>query len=109
MIPISNKANIAANCEFKILPGGFNDYMHSFYIMPSKYNLKANDCAKISMTMKYNPNSGDEELLYKNKEIRKILNVNLKNTDINIAFPLRIMILDNGKKRTTSDEIRKMF
>jgi len=97
-IPIINKSNAKINCEFKMMQGGYNADMHSCFVMPSRFGIPPGEEIKLMLTIKYNIQTFDEEQFKKKKEMRKILNVKIKDTKINRAFPLVISILspNNG-------------
>ena len=91
-IPIVNNSSSKVICEFKILQGGHNANMHTFYLMPFRFGIPAGGDLKLMLTVKYNIQTFDDEQFRKMKEIRKILNVHIKDTSINIAFPILITI-----------------
>jgi hypothetical protein len=106
-IPITNHTDNKANCEFKILPGGFNAEMHTFFIMPFRFVIPPRETVRITLTVKYNIQAYMHEEFKKRKEMRKLLNIRLKDTKINMGFPILIKVgpsISAGGK-STSDEV----
>ena len=96
-IPIINTRPIGANCEFKILEDGYNSNMHTFFVMPFRFLIPPGETVRIVLTIKYNVAAYYHEEFKKRTEMRKLLNVRLKDTKINIGFPILIKL---GQQQT---------
>jgi hypothetical protein len=104
-IPITNLSSVKASCEFKILPGGMNSDMHTFFIMPFRYVILPGETIRVVITIKYNVQLYNNEQFRKRTEMRKLLAVKLKDTSLNIAFPLLIKFAKTAE--TTSSGTQK--
>jgi hypothetical protein len=87
-IPVTNLGLVKASCEFKLDPGGLNTDMHTFYLMPFRYVINPGETVRVVVTIKYNVQSFNNEKFQKRSEMRKLLMVRIKDTNLNLGFPL---------------------
>ena len=90
-IPIKNNTPNKIHCEFKALNDGYNAEMHNFMPHPFRYIMPPGESIKIFQTIKANFKFDDDEF-EKRTEMRKILYVHIRDSDIYIPQPLNISI-----------------
>lgn len=108
-IPITNKSDIKANCEFKIVPGGMNSSMNTFFIVPFRYVIQPNETVRVILTVKYNIQSYTYEEFRRISEMRKLINVRIKDTKVNMGIPVVIHVSrpqNNGRTSSNEEAVR---
>lgn len=60
--------------------------------MPFRYGIPPSDDIKLMLTVKLNISLFDEEVFKRKKEMRKLLMVHVKETNITYAFPILLTI-----------------
>ena len=79
---------------------GYKDDMHTFYIMPFRALIKSGDSITLTLGIKCNWKVYDKEEIENRIEMRKLLNVKLADTRVNVIIPLCIRFIT---KRDESD------
>jgi len=74
------------------------DDMHNFFVMPFRAVIKPGDTVTITLGIKCNWKNYDKDEVEKRTEMRKLLNVRLTDTRINIVVPLCIHFASKNKE-----------
>lgn len=85
---MTNGSAIPANCDFQVLSEGFGDDMHNFYVMPFKSVMKPGDSIGLTLCIRCNWKNYDKKEIDQRAEMRKLLNIKITDTKLNIIVPL---------------------